>query len=268
MIKTNHSRRVLGLSILLLANAGCDSGNDDTGGPMVVGGSGGTGASGGSGGGGGTGGGTGGGGELPEGVPLPLADGWVDASATVGIQGAVFAYADDTSAMGMTETIAGDSACITGEAAQVDLNCTPVPPATDCYGTFWGAAIGLNLNQPIDPVTEMGVDPPLPYDATTNGVTGFAFMVTGDQVPTGMRFKVENGTTEFCTPTVKNIKAGANVYTFEELVSECWEPTAATANPSAADAKSGLIKIAWHVVTNDGGTVPFDFCVSDIRALE
>jgi hypothetical protein len=30
---------------------------------------------------------------------------------------------------------------------------------------------------------------------------------------------------------------------------------------------SKVIKIAWQVVTKKGGTVPFDFCVSDLRAI-
>jgi hypothetical protein len=246
-----------------LLSLGCDSSGSGGGGnPLTVdGGSGGSGS-----------GGSGGGGQLPEGVPLTMMDGWVDgAGNTVGIQGAVFSFADDTSAMGLTESMTGTKACIAGTAARVDLNCTPVAPATDCYGTYWGAAIGLNLNQPIDEATGMGVDPSLPYDATANGVTGFAFNITpgitGDVVPTGMRFKVENATTEFCTPAAKTIKKGANVYMFEDLVSECWETTAAS-NPSAVAAKSALIKIAWHVVTNDGGSVPFDFCVEDVRALK
>jgi len=248
---TSAPGRVLGLSIVLLASTGCDSSSEGGGPPIALGDGGGTG---------------GGGGTLPEGVPLTIADGWVDgASNTVGIQGAVFAYSDTTSAMGLTDnTATGTKACISGTAAKVDLTCTPVPPATDCYGTFWGAAIGLNLNQPIDPVTNEGVDPPLAYDATANRVTGFAFMVDGPMVPTGMRFKVENASTEFCTPTAKNIKSGANTYKFEDLVSECWT----TGGTSAATAKSGLIKIAWHVVTNDSATIPFDFCISDIRALQ
>jgi hypothetical protein len=254
-------RSLFGLSILLLANVGCDdggdSGNEDTG-PMAV-----AGTTSSSGGGSSTGGsGSGGSATLPEGVPLTPADGWVDgASNTIGVQGAMFSYADTTSAMSMVGDFTGANACITGTAAKVVMPCTVEAPATDCYGTFWGAAIGLNLNQPIDETTMMGADP-MPYDASA--LSGFAFEITGSMVPTSLRFKVEDGTTEYCTPTAVPIKSGANSVTFEQLMTECWM----AGGTSASGAKSGLLKISWQVVTNAMSTVPFDFCVSNVRALQ
>jgi hypothetical protein len=209
---------------------------------------------------------TGGTGPVAAGVPLTPTDGWVDqASNTLGIQGAMFAYADDTSKMGMTENFMGASACIKGTAAEVVMGCTIVPPATDCYGTFWGAAIGLNLNQPIDMTTMMGADP-MPFDAGAKGITGFAFEITGEGVPTSLRFKVEDASGEYCNTKEKPVLKGANSFTFADLHSECWEMTA-TMNPNAEAAKSGLLKIAWQVVTKTGATVPFDYCVTNVRAL-
>jgi hypothetical protein len=38
-------------------------------------------------------------------------------------------------------------------------------------------------------------------------------------------------------------------------------------NPTAEAGKSNLIKIAWQVVTNTTSAVPFDYCVSNVRAL-
>ncbi|HVJ19317.1 MAG TPA: hypothetical protein VM686_28050 [Polyangiaceae bacterium] len=247
-------RSLFGLSILLLANAGCDGGDDSDArsGPKAVGGSS---AAGGSGG-------TGGTAALPEGVPLTPLDGWVDgASNTVGIQGAMFSYADSTSGMSMIEDFTGANACITGTAAKVDMMCTIEPPATDCYGTFWGAAIGLNLNQPIDMSTMEGADP-MPYDATA--LTGFAFEITGSMVPASLRFKVEDGTNEYCTPATVPVKAGANTVSFEQLVTNCWTK----GGTPASGAKSSLLKVSWQVVTNAMSTVPFDFCVSNVRAME
>jgi hypothetical protein len=252
-------RSLFGFSILLLANVGCDdggdSGNDDTG-PVAVGGnssSGGSSSSGGA---------TGGTATLPEGVPLTPTDGWVDgASNTIGIQGAMFAYADTTSGADLVEDFTGTNACITGTAAMVEMPCTIEAPATDCYGTYWGAAIGLNLNQPIDETTMMGADP-MPYDASA--LTGFAFELTGAMVPTSLRFKVEDGTTEYCTAAATPIKAGANTVTFDKLVTECW----AAGGTPATGATSSLLKISWQVVTNAMSTVPFDFCVSEVRALK
>jgi hypothetical protein len=126
---------------------------------------------------------------------------------------------------------------------------------------YWGAAIGLNLNQPLDPVTMMGIEP-LPYDASA--LTGFAFTISGDIVPASLRFKVEGSAIDYCTRPSTPIVIGMNSIYFNQLVSECWT----TGGVSAESAKSALIRIAWQVVTNADSTVPFDFCVSDIRALQ
>jgi hypothetical protein len=275
---------IVGVS-LLAGTVGCDSGTDDsTGtagtGPVMVGGStgtagssvvpvGGTGTStGGSSSTGGTG--TGGGGDLPAGVPLTVMDGWVDgAGNSLMVQGAMFEYADDTSAMGMMKDFTGTKACISGTAAKVDLMCTK-PAGMDCYGVYWGAAIGLNLNQPTvddpaNPGTMIGGDP-MPFNASA--IKGFAFNIEGTKVPTSLRFKVEGGTAaapvEYCTPTAKSVKLGANSFLFSDLITECWK----TGGMNAETAKSGIVKIAWQVVTNDKATVPFDYCVSDVRALQ
>jgi hypothetical protein len=263
-------RLSLGLSILATA-AGCDSagegGEDDgpnavAGTTSVIPGGGNTATGGSTGASGAATGGTGNTDPLPAGVPLTSADGWVDAASnTLGVQGAMFAYADTTSAMGMTEDFLAANACIAGTAAKVDLKCTPMAPATDCYGQFWGAAIGLNLNQPIDMTTMMGADP-MPFDASA--LTGFAFEISGAAVPTSLRFKVEDSSGEYCTPPAKPVKLGNNTFLFSDLMTECWK----AGGTSAEGAKSGIIKIAWQVVTNDKAAVPFDYCVSNVRALQ
>ncbi len=262
----------------MLATAiGCDNGGegDGTDGPNAVGGSnsgagtnsvlpGGTSSTAGTSSGAGTDSGGGTGAVLPEGVPLTPADGWVDkASNTLGIQGAMFAYADNTSKMGMTEDFVGANACIKGTAAKVDLKCTFMPPAMDCYGEFWGAAIGLNLNQPIDEATGEGVETPLPFDASA--IKGFAFEISGAAVPLSLRFKVEDASGEFCNLPAKKVAVGANQFDFAELTTECWKPTATSRKGDAA--KPAVLKIAWQVVTNDKATVPFDYCVSNVRAV-
>jgi hypothetical protein len=252
--------------------AACDSGGENTGtaggGPVQVAGSGNQGTAGSApvAGSGPSGGGSGGA-PVTEGVVLPPVDGWVDKGSNgLGVQGAVFAFGDNTSKMGMMENFMGSNACISGTAAKVDLMCTPVAPATDCYGTYWGAAIGMNLNQPIDPVTMKGVETPLAFDATA--VKGFTFVVSGNTVPApkSFRFKVEDGTGEFCTPETVKVKVGVNTVLFSELVSKCWM-VMTPPEPTAETVKSKLIKISWQVVTNTSSTIPFDFCISDIRAL-
>jgi hypothetical protein len=214
--------------------------------------------------------GSGGTGVLTEGVPLAATDGWVDgASNLLKVQGAMFEYADPTSLMGLTKDFMGTHACIKGTAAKVDMKSTActtkmfTPPATDCYGEYWGAAIGLNLNQQIDMTTMMG-GMPAAYDATA--IKGFSFKITGAAVPTSLRFKAEDASGEFCTPKTVPVKSGANTIDLSQLIKECWAPKAGAA--TADGAKKALIKIAWQVVTDATAAIPFDYCVEDLRATQ
>ncbi|HEY4102453.1 MAG TPA: hypothetical protein VGM44_01130 [Polyangiaceae bacterium] len=258
---------VMGLSMFAaaLGAVGCSSG-DDSSGPTIN--NAGSSSSAGS---GSTAGGSSGT-DLPSGIPLTPADGWVDgASNTAMIQGALFSYADPTTMTSVMDTIKAGTGmnCVSGTAAKVDLMCTPVPPATDCYGTTWGAALGLNLNQPIDPTTMMGVMTPLAFDATAAGITGFAFDLSGDMVPVAANFRFlinDMAGNQYCTGTAKAPKIGANVYHLADLIEECWQaakPTDLTGDKAA----NNIVKIAWQVVTNSTATVPFNFCVSNIEAL-
>lgn len=280
-------KSALGISLGVLVSAlafGCgSSSNTGTGGPKPVGNAGTstssagttTGASGSSTGTGGSG--TGGSGDVTPvaGVPLTIMDGWVDGmSNTLMIQGAMFEYADEHTKAGppaLMATKTGDKVCITGTAAMVDLKCTPMPPATDCYGEFWGAAIGLNMHQEIG-ADGMGGDP-MPFDASA--IKGFAFTIDGTAIPDAksFRFKVEGGGAEYCNtgttvtgaPMAKAVKMGENSFMFDDLITSCWKPVAGA--PTATTTKASVLKIAWQVVTNDKSKVPFDFCVSNVRAI-
>jgi hypothetical protein len=243
-------------------------------------------------------GGSGGSADLPAGVPLDTAAGtmgpadppgvgtWLDGTTnSLKIQGAMFPYADTTSIMGMMAdfTTAGKS-CISGTAAKVDKLSAPcammmfTPPATDCYGQYWGAAVGLNLNQPTDPITMMG-GAAMPYDASA--LKGFAFVVDGANVPApaSLRFKVSDAAgVEYCTPASKQILSGVPTSVlFTELQVKCYAvpipPAAPNLTADAVDpntmkaAKSNLVKIGWAVVTKDTAAIPFNLCVSSLRAL-
>ncbi len=237
---------------------------------------------------------TGTGGDAPvvEGVPLAFADGWLAADAnTLGVQGAVFAYADPHTTAGnetqpeMTTLIEGPTACIKGEAFKVDTKCEDqpdfmfTPPAMDCYGEYWGAAIGFNLNQPTipdpdDPEKEIGGDPE-PFD-TSGKISAFSFKISGAGIPTGsaLRFSVDSGTppdglTQYCTTSMTKVVPDENgivTVKLDDLRSECWLGTA-FADPANRPDLTKIVKIAWGVVTNDKSTVPFDFCVSDVIAV-
>jgi len=288
---------ILGVSVLAMSAgfAACDNGSSDGGTPPItVAGSGNGAAGAGSGvagaqtGGAGApatagttgsaGAGTAGGAPLPEGIPLTPSAGWVPVDNAAMIQGAVFSFADPYSKVGLMDNLmdATDTrgACISGTAAKVDtasdvcVNKTFTPPATDCYGEYWGAAIGMNLNQAIDmTLTPPAGGTPAPYDASA--LKGFAFEVQGDTVPApgSFRFKVEDGTKEYCNPSSLKIKVGVNTVLFSDLVAECWSPPSPPSKADDPAVQSKLIKISWQVVTNTSAAVPFNFCISNIRAL-
>lgn len=275
--------------------AACDNGSGDTGGsgPVVVAGSGngtggsatGTGGTGPGAGGGASVAGSGttpGGGMSGEGVPITPVSGWIaKESNALGIQGAAFSFADTTSIVGMTDNLKDATAttsCIKGTAAKVDMasdkcvNKMFDPPATDCYGQYWGAALGFNLNQAIDmTLVPPAGGTPMAFDASL--IKGFYFEITDHDDHTGMvpapsalRFKVDDGSKEYCNTAALKIKSGVNTVLFSDLTTECWAPTDASSKITP-DVEKKFIKIAWQVVTNSSAAVPFDFCVGNVRAL-
>lgn len=293
------ARSVLGFAILLNSFAACSGSNGNDGSDDHLACSGGENntdnnqSSGGehpsSGGTGNTGNETGSGGESPSSggdtgiptkdVPLTMSNGWIDAEGNVlGIQGAVFHYADDTTLAGPPEMTATKEAtgevgkyCIAGEAAKIDTACTLTAEdmakgANDCYDKYWGAAIGFNLNQPINETANDSADPE-PYDASA--LAGFGFTISGSEVPSSLRFKVEDTNGEFCTGPEVGITPSPQTIKFDQLFKQCWYTVASGNRGPVVDdaAKSGLVKIAWQVVTNASGSIPFDFCVSDIIAV-
>lgn len=198
------------------------------------------------------------------GLSLTPINGWVDGqSNAVGIQGQFFAAADSTSMIGLKSDFSGSRACLNGTAAKVDMASTPcatlmfTPPAMDCYEQFWGAEVGLNLNQ----ATMNGT--PVTFNASA--LQGFSFEISGDVVPgpAGLRFQVEGPDGKFCNYSAVKIKVGVNTVLFSDLATNCW-----TSGPDTAErAKSALISIEWMIVTNASSVVPFDLCVSNVRAV-
>lgn len=265
---------VVGLSVFAAAvsAAGCSS-SDSSGGPKAVGtaGSGNTGTAGASNGGGTSNGTAGGSGDLPPGISITPTDGWVDgASNELMVQGALFTYSDKTTMPSVHDTIATGMNCMNGTAAKVDLMCVK-DPGQDCYGTIWGAAMGLNLNQPtvMDGGVSVGGDA-MPFDGSKGGITGFAFDVSGNTVPTAANFRFvlnDGAMNQYCTPTLKGIKKGPNVIYLKDMIEQCWLSAHTAADKTGDTAVSSMVKIGWQVVTNSMSTVPFDFCVDNIEAL-
>jgi hypothetical protein len=168
----------------------------------------------------------------------------------------MYHYADDTTSQSISADFTGNNACIAGTGAWVDLACD----APDCYGEYWGAAIALNLNQPIDPATMMAAEAQ-PFDAASWGIVGFAFDLTGTAIPVSMRFVVDDPSGQYCTGTAQPLLPGGNTVLFSELMRECWTGFGEPPDTSA------ITKIAWQVVTNASSETPFDYCVSNVSPI-
>jgi len=202
------------------------------------------------------------------GEPIAFENGWAPASGnTVGIQGSFYTFRDNEDSDGDTivgaSTIdpasfdmAGTQVCATGEAGAVGLDTAGMP----AYDDYWGAAIGFNLSQ------VEGEDAALSYNATMNGVTGFSFMIAGDNpLPEGgeLRFniKMAGDTNNYCR---KIPAAGPVSFKITDMWQSCWEnsATAPTPDPTKLEA------LHWQYVTKEGLTYPFAICITELRALK
>jgi len=213
-----------------------------------------------------------------ESVPLAISGDRVN-NDELGIDGALSWFADTHTAESVTSNLTTPvepsivKACVKGTAALVDrfsTICTTMmftPPATDCFGEFSGAGIAMSLNQPLDSASGEATKKLLPFDASA--LAGFAFDIDGDIVPrrADLRITIETASGEFCNiPTVR-IQTGTVTVLFSQLVNRCFRISVNPSNPTAESAQSKLLKISWQVITNTTAEVPFDFCVSNVRAL-
>jgi len=197
----------------------------------------------------------------PSGVALLPADGWLDgASNSLGVQGAAFAVADPASSL--TSDFAGNKMCLKGTTARVDQECDAAPPG-DCFSLSFGALLGLNLNQRL--TSDGEVSDPERFDASA--ITGFAFDIEGPVVPSALRFGITSDEPElYCErPRSGQVADSHREHQLTELVAQCHR---AGSDPKpASSAKHRAVRLQWQVVSNTAGEVPFDFCVTNLRAL-
>lgn len=202
-------------------------------------------------------------GEADDGVLLYQMAGRVDgASNSLGIQGAAFDVGDPASQANLDVT-QGGKACLKGIAAKIDSLCIQQQTGTDCFAVYFGAYLGENLNQVGDPqMLEAGS--PMPFDAS--GLKGFSFDVEGATIPVrgSFRFNAQDAAgTNYESPAATAIVKGSNTMLFTQLFKDPFHSN----GPSADSAKAALTRISWQVVSNQTAAVPFDFCISNVRAL-
>ena len=113
----------------------------------------------------------------------------------------------------------------------------------------------------------------MPYDASAHGVTGFGFDI--DMPPTGGQMRVEfptsgePGTTDINPAFWGGASANLSPFTkggsYSFHFTDVGGPMNVTA-PVPFD-KTKILSMQFHVVSNASTTVPFAYCISNLRVL-
>lgn len=150
-----------------------------------------------------------------------------------------FVYSDKTDGGASTITQKGTSLCASGVAGAV---------VGMAYDKYWGAGIGVNLNQAM-----MAAAPINPAQMTGAGVT----VGISNPPMTELRVVVDDGGTEYCAV----LTGASTTVKWTDFNATCWDKTLPTAKPLAGPPLSKAIKV--QVITGDADR-PFDYCISSI----
>jgi len=171
--------------------------------------------------------------------------GWIDGSTDcVGIQGAVYADSDQVGSYASV-TASDGHICVSGLSEKV---------ASGRYDVYWGSRINIQLNNPGNDTAEL-------YNASTYGVTGFAFTISGTLPPSIIRPTLQaNGTSvQYCESVCAS---GEQSLLITDAESSCYDPvTHTTPDPTK------LTLLQFYLPSNPTSTVEYDFCIDDLRVL-
>jgi hypothetical protein len=224
---------------------------------------------------------------------VPSADGFFDGTNEAGILGAWYSYGDW---WGGTPTMGGMGDCPKGGFTQAQCSTidTPMPGAPfantgsmctkgiaakvgmdaagmTAYSAIWGTGIGFDLNN--GGTDDGGTGQKLPWDATAHGVTGFSFHIEGPPLGGQMRVEfptsVAIGTTDINAAYWGGATMNLSPFTTSGDYSFRWAQVGGPsylATPMPFD-NTKILSMQFHVVTNTSSTIPFDYCISNLRAL-
>jgi hypothetical protein len=223
---------------------------------------------------------------------VPSDMGFFDGTNEGGVLGAWYSYGDyynpvagmgDCPTMGFAQaecssitapvpgqpfTNTGGRMCTNGTAAKVIMAAGGTTPA---YSAIWGTGIGFDFNN--GGTDDGGTGVKGAWDASAYNVTGFSFRI--DMPPLGGQMRVEFPTNVAIGTTDINAAywggAGNNLspitmsgdysFKFTDVGGPMYLPS-----PMPFD-KTKILSMQFHVVTNTSSTVPFDYCISNLRAL-
>jgi hypothetical protein len=170
---------------------------------------------------------------------------WVDRDTNcLGIEGAVY-HVEDGAGSDVYFTSRNGRICIAGHSEQVVGND---------FATYWGVFVSIQLNNQNGNAS--------PYDADENGVDGFEFTLSGDDLPPEIRprYRVDGSGTEYCKQVCAT---GTQSLLLSDAHASCWNGTS-----GATPNRTNLTLLEFHIPSSASGDVTFDFCIDDIIAIK
>src|SRR5262245_25031732 len=211
--------------------------------------------------------GAGGRGGMPSSGALPFTAGVVQpGSTTWGISGGIYTFAD-AAGSSILPNCTTDSCfsnltgmgpvCVSGIGARVLTGASGTPD----YGTYWGAALALDLNNPT-----FAANAQLPYRASDYGVKGFQFTFQNRAASTvRMTFKVRDPGSGQLADSCLDLSTATSTIHFSDARLSCYlNPPGPALTAALADHLEAL---QWQVPTNTTAAVGFDYCISSITPL-
>jgi hypothetical protein len=185
--------------------------------------------------------------DLTLGEPLQILDGVISADSNPhGISAALFAAAAPI----------GASIEVTSDSGEMCVRGSIDPVLNEDFGTQWGTVFGLEF------LSDTGE--PAPWDLDGGNVLGFAFSVSGPDLPllrfTALPGGADGALVNFCRP-FSAFSGDRFALPLDSLDLSCW---LGERDPLITD---NLANIAWTVPSDIGIGHTFDVCISDLRPI-
>jgi len=184
---------------------------------------------------------------------------------TFGVQGSIYTFSDGAGSTISPDCTPGTGTCygaLTGTGpicTQGDGAVVPTNTGTD-YGIYWGAALGMDLNNPDTVAAE--------FPATQKGILGFKFDLTTAAVPSGVKvrftYQVHDAVSGNLIGYCVDLNPGTNAIYFSNARQNCYQAGGTVLSAATADH---LEHLQWQVPTRYGVDTPFTFCIDKITPL-
>jgi hypothetical protein len=188
-------------------------------------------------------------------------------SNSYGISGGVYTFSDMKGSTISPDcstgapcfgTTTGTGFCVMGTDTDVPTN------TSSDYATYWGAAVGLDLN---NPTFTSGAA--MAYTATQKGFKGFTFTLMNlDSSQVRLTYEVRNTTTGNLDEYCANLSGlSTNTVLFTNAYQQCYNPVA-TRGPAMTAAQADHIEaIHWQVPSVYLFTTDFHFCIDSLQPV-